>query len=143
MAERLPQLDPDRREVALMSRDIKACMLATAASRGLDATICAAAFPSLAEMEELEPGIWRGSNGERVRALRYSRIWKAAATLVPAGFWIEHDCGDVIVHGSDGEARGNHDILPIALCLAAMRARVLAQESREHHPHLLQEQFDA
>ena len=84
MAERLPQLDPDRREVALMSRAIKACMLATAASRGLDATICAAAFPSLAEMEELEPGIWRGSNGERVRALRYSRIWKAAATLVPA-----------------------------------------------------------
>ena len=59
MAERLPQLDPDRREVALMSRAIKACMLATAASRGLDATICAAAFPSLAEMEELEPGIWR------------------------------------------------------------------------------------
>ncbi len=35
-------------------------------ARGLDATICAAAFPSLAEMEELEPGIWRGSNGERV-----------------------------------------------------------------------------
>ena len=95
MAERLPQLDPDRREVALMSRAIKACMLATAASRGLDATICAAAFPSLAEMEELEPGIWRGSNGERVRALRYSRIWKAAATLVPAGCWIEHDCDDV------------------------------------------------
>ena len=130
-------------QVALLSRAINACMLATAASRDLDATICTAAFPALAQMEELEPGIWRGDNGERVRALRYSRIWKAAATLVPAGFWIEHDCGDVIVHGSDGEARGNHDILPIALCLAAMRARVLAQESREHHPHLLQEQFDA
>jgi hypothetical protein len=142
MAERLPQLDPDRREVALMSRAIKACMLATAASRGLDATICAAAFPSLAEMEELEPGIWRGSNGERVRALRYSRIWKAAATLVPAGCWIEHDCDDVVVCGPDGEARGTHDIFPIALCLAAMRARVIAHEPRAPHQDLPQEQFN-
>lgn len=142
MAEHLPQLDPDRREVALLSHAIKACMLATAASRGLDGTICAAAFPSLAEMEELEPGIWRGSNGERVRALRYSRIWKAAATLVPAGCWIEHDCDDVVVCGPDGEARGTHDIFPIALCLAAMRARVIAHEPRAPHQDLPQEQFN-
>lgn len=142
MAEHLPQPRLSRRDVALLSRAIEACTLATAASRDLDAAICTAAFPALTEMEELEPGIWRDCNGERVRALLYTRVWNAAATLVPAGFWIEHDCGDVIVRGSDGEARGSHDIFPIALCLAAMRSRMLAQVPRERDPDFLQEQID-
>ena len=114
MAERLPQLDPDRREVALMSRAIKACMLATAASRGLDATICAAAFPSLAEMEELEPGT-RIDDFDLL-----ARLGRGAfATVFLA-----------------------HDIFPIALCLAAMRARVIAHEPRAPHQDLPQEQFN-
>ncbi len=107
-------------------RVISSCLAATAPSRELDAAICRAIFPALADLEELEPGIWRQRDGNRVRALNYTRTWSAAATLVPAGCWIEHDCLDVIVMSTEGASRGTHDILTIALCLAALRARVRA-----------------
>jgi len=121
---------------------IASCLAATAPSRELDAAIGKSIFPALADLEELEPGIWRQQDGNRVRALNYTRTWSAAASLVPAGCWIEHDCDDVVVCGPDGEARGNHDIIPIALCLAAMRARVIAHEPRAPHQDLPQEQFN-
>lgn len=103
---------------------IATCLAATAPSRELDAAIGKAIFPALADLEELEPGIWCQQDGSRVRALNYTRTWSAAATLVPAGCWIEHDCLDVIIMSAGGTSRGTHDILPIALCLAALRARM-------------------
>lgn len=110
--------------LAALRGAIASCLAATAPSRELDAAIGKAIFPALADLEELEPGIWRQQDGSRVRALNYSRTWSAAATLVPAGCWIENDCLDVIVMSADDTSRGTHDILTIALCLAALRARV-------------------
>lgn len=108
---------------------IASCLAATAPSRELDAAIGKSIFPALADLEELEPGIWRQQDGNRVRALNYTRTWSAAASLVPAGCWIEHDCLDVIVVSAEDRSRGTHDILPIALCLAALRARMRAADA--------------
>jgi len=108
---------------------IASCLAATAPSRELDAAIGKSIFPALADLEELEPGIWRQQDGSRVRALNYSRTWSAAATLVPPGCWIEHDCLDVIVMGAEVRSWGTHDILTIALCLAALRARMRAADA--------------
>lgn len=105
---------------------IASCLAAAAPSRELDAAIGKAIFPALADLEELAPGIWRQQDGSRVRALNYTRTWSSAASLVPAGCWIEHDCLDVIVMSARDASRGTHDILTIALCVAALRARMRA-----------------
>lgn len=123
----------------LLRRAIAACATASAPSRRLDATIGRAVFPGLALLEELEPGIWRRGDGGRVRALNYSRSWTAATTLVPTGCWIEHDCAEVIVVGARGGSRGSHDFLHIALCIAALRARLLAAPDAAAEPQPSQE----
>jgi hypothetical protein len=80
-------------------------------------------------MAELHPeaaGIWRGEDGLRVRALLYSSTCSAAATLVPPGYWIEDREDGVAVVGPGGEWTGVHESRAIALCLAALRARLSA-----------------
>ena len=48
------------------TRRDRVCLAATA-SRELDAAIGKSIFPALADLEELEPGIWRQQDGNRVR----------------------------------------------------------------------------
>lgn len=123
-----PLLNEFGSELTMLRGAIASCVTSTAPSRQLDAVIARAVFPALAALEELEAGIWQQEDSSRVRALNYSRTWTAAATLVPPGCWIEHDCADVIVMGPHGGSRSAHDILPIALCLAALRARIQAAQ---------------
>lgn len=92
-------------------------------SRALDALIATATFPALPEHRCGTNGVWIQEDGPRVRALRYSDSYKAAATLTLPGHWIEaHDTGYMIV-GPDGEWCGTHEGDTLALCLAALRAR--------------------
>lgn len=92
-------------------------------SRELDAAIARLIFPALAELQVLEHGIWLHHDGSRVRALYYTRYREAAATLVPAGCWIESYGRESVVAGPAGTWSGYHEQQPIALCLAALRAR--------------------
>ena len=113
-----------RGERARLIEAIEACKAATAASRQLDALIAMAVFPALTELSGVEAGIWRQDNGARVRALLYSSSQSAATTLIPPGCWIEMAQGDVIVLGTRGEWHGSHPIDAIALCIAALNARL-------------------
>lgn len=73
----------------------------------------------------IAPGTWLHADGARIRALRYSAVRSAAATLVPAGCWIDVDeRGVVIITGEHGEWIGGHPVPPIALCIAALNARI-------------------
>lgn len=102
---------------------IHECERSHGPSRELDAKIAIAVFPALAELPELGPGIWQNADGSRVRALHYSSVWKAAATLPPAGHWIDKDEGLVSVSGPDGVWTAHHPNQTIALCLASLRSR--------------------
>lgn len=105
---------------------IAACLGARVPSRSLDARIAVALFPALAGLPSLGVGLWRHEDGSRVRALLYSSSCAAAATLVPQGCWVEPMDEGAKVAGSDGEWVGKHTVEPIALCLAALRARLPA-----------------
>nr|WP_047166761.1 hypothetical protein [Sphingomonas sp. Y57] len=115
----------DRRAgLAQTASAIVGCRAAAAPSRELDARIAVVMFPALAALSPVEPGVWQDEDGGRVRALRYTGVWSAAATLVPAGCWIEKGGPAVTVAGAAGEWTGSHPIEPIALCIAALRARL-------------------
>ena len=103
---------------------IRACKAAQAPSRALDARIAIAAFPALAGFPAIDEAVWRHDDGSRVRALRYSSSRTAAATLVMPGHWIEPRDGSIAVVGAAGEWSGVHEVEEIALCLAALRARL-------------------
>ena len=103
---------------------IAACRAAAAPSRDLDARIARAVFPALAALPVVEPGVWRGEDGGRVRALRYTDSRSAAATLVPPGCWIDAGGPGITVAGAEGEWTGAHAVEAIALCIAALRARL-------------------
>lgn len=122
--------DTDTRTVALAGA-IAACRRATAPSRALDAQIALAVFPSLIELQDADTGIWIQADGTRVRALRYSEARSAAATLVPPGFWIEETGASTAVLGPDGTWADGHRDHVIALCIAALSAR-LAGAARDH-----------
>lgn len=107
-----------------MSAAITACMCADAPGRNLDSLIAAAVFPALAELPMIAVGIWRQYDGTHARALRYSGSRSAAMTLVPAGYWIETYGNDVHVCGERGEWIGTHRIDAIAICIAALKARL-------------------
>ena len=62
---------------------IAACVGATVPNRGLDARISLAVFPGLGDLPRVGPGVWRQIDGTHARALRYSALQSAAATLVP------------------------------------------------------------
>src|SRR3546814_11601100 len=65
------------------------------------------------------------SDGTRVRALRYSASHAAATALVPAGCWLEDQGnGAARVCGADGEWEGIHSVKEIAICIAALKARI-------------------
>ncbi len=103
---------------------IRACEAARAPDRALDALIAVAVFPALAGLAAIDEAVWRHDDGSRVRALRYSDSRTAAATLVPPGHWIEAADDGIAVVGDAGEWRGAHDVEAIALCLAALHARL-------------------
>lgn len=118
-----PSLAQARYRSTALQQAIVSCAHATGLSRELDSAIAKAVFPALAALEELEPGIWRHDDGSRVRALNYTRSQAAAATLVPAGCWIEEDGDEIFVIGPGGAWSASHAVKPIALCLAALRSR--------------------
>ncbi|AKM09108.1 hypothetical protein AB433_02625 [Croceicoccus naphthovorans] len=108
----------------MLAQAIAACRGARSTSRELDATIAFAVFPALNELRNLEPGIWQAADGSHVRALRYSDTWRAAATLPPAGHWIDIEGGIVSVTGPEGFWTAQHQSLTIALCIASLKAKV-------------------
>src|SRR3546814_8870376 len=81
------------------------------------------------------------SDGTRVRALRYSASHAAATALVPAGCWLEDQGnGAARVCGADGEWEGIHSVKEIAICIAALKARIDVDEfsacnAEPRHPH--------
>jgi hypothetical protein len=103
---------------------VLACEAARTPSRGLDARIAVAVFPGLATLPVLGDDAWRHTDGSRVLALRYSSSRTAATSLMPPGWWIESFAGDVAVAGPAGNATGAHPLDMIALCIAALRARI-------------------
>jgi hypothetical protein len=117
---------------------VVACEAARAPSRRLDARIAVAVFPGLATLPVLGEGVWRHADGSRVLALRYSSSRPAATSLMPPGWWIESSAGDVTVAGPAGNASGAHPVEAIALCIAALRARIAelsrapSQTARRH-----------
>lgn len=120
-----PSIRDRRHGLAETAAAIAACRAADAPSRDLDARIARAVFPALAALPLVEPGVWQGEDGGRVRALRYTGARSAAATLVPPGCWIEAGgAEEIIVAGAEGEWTGAHTVEPIALCIAALRARL-------------------
>jgi|TARA_R100000501_G_C2630870_1_gene126515 hypothetical protein len=101
------------------------CTRARAADRRLDVIIATAVFPALTRLAVLDTGVWQHDDGTRVRALRYSASRSAASTLVPIGCWLEEgDSGAARVSGADGEWDGLHSVEEIAICIAALRARM-------------------
>ena len=111
---------------ASLTDAIAACERATGPDRELDSRIALAVFPALTDLPMLDPGVWRHADGSRVRALLYSATRAAAATLAPPGCWIESAEGDraAVIAGPDGSWTGTHESEAIALCLAALRARL-------------------
>jgi hypothetical protein len=103
---------------------IAAGQRAVAPSRALDSRIALAVFPALCELSVVEEGIWTHADGTRARALRYSTSRTAATTLVPPGCWIEPVERGAIVAGAHGEWAGIHEIDAIALCIAALSAKI-------------------
>lgn len=103
---------------------IATCQRAVAPSRALDSQIALAVFPGLRELAAVEEGIWTHADGTRVRALRYSASRMAASTLLPLGCWIEPDQRGTTVAGAHGEWAGIHERDAIALCIAALSAKM-------------------
>lgn len=119
----LPVRETLRGELALASA-IAACQRSIRPGRALDALIALAVFPGLGELPVVAEGIWVHGDGARVRALRYSASRTAAASLVPAGCWVETCEDGSIVCGAHGEWAGTHKNEAIALCIAALSARI-------------------
>jgi hypothetical protein len=102
---------------------IVACKNARAPCREIDARIALAVFPALRSLIVVAPGVWQQDDGSHVRALLYSATRRAAATLVPQGYWIETGPLGTAVVGELGEWMADHPIEAIALCIAALDAR--------------------
>lgn len=103
---------------------IIACKRTDRSTRVLDAEIASALFPALSDLVPIEAGIWRHQDGSHVRALRYSSSWAAAASIVPAGCWIEEGPRGPRVCGPEHDWDGHHEMRAIALCIAALGARI-------------------
>ncbi|MFD2498766.1 hypothetical protein ACFSTI_07755 [Rhizorhabdus histidinilytica] len=84
----------------------------------------AGGFPGARRTAAGRAGSLAGEDGSRVRALRYTGSRIAAATLVPPGCWIDTEGSEVVVAGAEGEWSGTHAVEAIALCIAALRARL-------------------
>lgn len=113
---------------------IAACVCASVPDRELDSQIALAVFPGLAELPLVGPGVWRQNDGTHARALRYSASRSAAETLVPTGCWIETHAGGMHVHGENGTWTGTHRVQAIAICLAALRARLGEDHGPSQNP---------
>ena len=122
MSAVLPRRDAKSR--SSIEAVIQSCKRAETPARGLDAEIALVLFPSLRALAPIAPGIWQNTDGSRVRALRYSDSWAAAATIVPSGCWIEAGPAGARVAGPSGEWDGVHEMRAIALCIAALCARI-------------------
>lgn len=104
-------------------RVIAACQKACEPSRDLDARIALVVFPALRSLPLMAPGVWRQDDGSHVRALLYTANCRAAATLVPPGYWVEAAPEGTTVVGELGQWMANHPVEAIALCMAALDAR--------------------
>ncbi|AKM11531.1 hypothetical protein AB433_04460 [Croceicoccus naphthovorans] len=121
-------MNPNR---SALNAAVRACAGASAADRQLDAIIASAVFPALTSLPALDTAVWRHNDGTRVRALRYSGSRAAATTLVPAGCWLEDGVSGIArVCGADGERDGIHAVGEIAICIAALKARIDVNSSR-------------
>ena len=115
-------INPNR---SALNAAVRACAGASAADRQLDAIIASAVFPALTSLPALDTAVWRHEDGTRVRALRYSGSRAAATTLVPAGCWLEDGVSGIArVCGAEGEWDGIHSVGEIAICIAALKARI-------------------
>jgi hypothetical protein len=126
MSDAVPE---NERERSALSSAIDLCRQAKAPDRQLDVDIARAVFPSLADLHVLEIGVWRHGDGTRVRALRYSASASAARTLVPAGCWIEQSGRQVRVCGARSEWVEAHPVEALAICAAALSARLGEKQS--------------
>ena len=102
----------------------------------MDAMIALAVFPSLGDLVVLSTGVWRHADGSRVRALLYSASRTAASTLVPNGCWLEVRAGEAQIVGDQGAWSGFHSIEAIAICIAALRARLNQKRYNTHGEEL-------
>jgi len=126
---KIPVTDLNR---SALSAAVAACARASAADRQLDVIIATMVFPALTRLPVLATGVWRHEDGTRVRALRYSASRSAATTLVPTGCWLEEGVsGAARVCGADGEWEGNHSVEEIAICMAALKARIETAQFRD------------
>jgi hypothetical protein len=104
----------------------EACETSGGPDRGLDARIALAVFPALHDLPQLGIAVWQHPDGSRIRALRYSFTPTAAATLVPAGHWLEQDpiaAHRMWVYGpcSGAAASARHPVPALAISAAALR----------------------
>lgn len=111
-------------EDAILAAAITACQLARLPSRLLDAQIALAVFPALADLKVIEAGVWRQDDGAPARALRYPSSRFAAATLVPTGCWLEVRRVGTCVCCASPDWFGVHAIGALAICIAALHARL-------------------
>ena len=102
---------------------ISACKGASEPDRDLDARIALAEFPALRSLTVIAPGVWLQDDGSHVRALLYTATCRAAAMLVPPGYWIEAGPEGTTVVGELGQWTAHHPVGAIALCMAALYAR--------------------
>jgi hypothetical protein len=133
-----PRVGETHPGAAALASAIAACQRAAGTSRALDAQIALAVFPALGDLPAVDEGIWVDADGTRVRALRYSASRVAAATLVPPGCWIEPGERGNLIAGAHGEWAGTHEVDAIALCIAALSAKIaelsrLSRKSRTEH----------
>lgn len=102
---------------------ISACKGASEPDRDIDARIALAVFPALRSLTVIAPGVWLQDDGNHVRALLYTATCRAAAMLVPSGYWIEAGPQGTTVVGELGQWTAHHPVEAIALCMAALDAR--------------------
>lgn len=102
---------------------ISACQGACEPDRDIDARIALAVFPALRSLTVIAPGVWLQDDGNHVRALLYTATCRAAAMLVPSGYWIEAGPQGTTVVGELGQWTAHHPVEAIALCMAALDAR--------------------
>ena len=102
---------------------ISACKVASEPDRDIDARIALAVFPALRSLTVIAPGVWLQDDGNHVRALLYTATCRAAAMLVPPGYWIEAGPEGTTVVGELGQWTAHHPVGAIALCMAALYAR--------------------
>lgn len=114
----------ETRERTILVDALHLCQMSDGPSRILDMDIAFAIFPGLRDLPLIHVGVWQHPDGSRVRALRYSSSEAAASTLVPSGYWVLSSGPGMVVMGPAGEWESDNQVRAIALCVAALQARI-------------------